>query len=124
MSNRKDVFGRVNNNVDSHNETSADYKCALRLYDEFVKKRSSGVFYQILSIVFMVGSFLNTARGESGYLYLFLAVLAYIPYAITYKANREADYNNLKYVTLVYILGELTKSFETFDRDHSNGEKE
>ena len=124
MTNRKDVFDRVNDNADSHNDASENYKCALRLYDEFVRKRSSGVFYQILSIVFMVGSILNTARGESGYLYLFLAVLVYIPYAITYKANREADYNNLKYVTLMYILGELTKSPITFNDNHSNGEKE
>lgn len=123
MSNRKDVFGRVND-AGSSNDVSTDYKNILRLYEEFVRKRSSGTFYQILSIVFMVGSILNTARGESGYLYLLLAVLVYIPYAITYKANREADYNHLKYLTSMYVLGELTKSFGTFDGNHSSGEKE
>lgn len=123
MSNRKDVFGRVNN-AGSNNDVSADYKNILRLYEEFARKRSNGTFYQILSIVFMVGSILNTARGESGYLYLLLAVLVYIPYAITYKANREADYNHLKYLTAMYVLGEFTKSFKIFDGNHSSGEKE
>lgn len=123
MSNRKDIFDRVNN-AGSNNDASTDYKNILRLYEEFARKRSSGTFYQILSIVFMVGSILNTARGESGYLYLLLAVLVYIPYAITYKANREADYNHLKYLTAMYVLGEFTKTFKIFDEDHSNGEKE
>ena len=123
MSNKKDVFDRINGNVNSSNEAHADYSTVLRLHEEFLRKRSSGAFYQILSIVFMIGSILNTARGESGYLYLFLAVLAYIPYAITYKANREADYNHLKYVTLVYILGKSTKLTETFNGNRSNGEK-
>lgn len=123
MSNRKDIFDRVNN-AGLNNDVSADYNSILKVYEEFARKRSSGTFYQILSIVFMIGSILNTARGESGYLYLLLAVLVYIPYAITYKANREADYNHLKYLTSMYVLGEFVKSFRIFDGDHSNGEKE
>lgn len=111
MNNKNIDLENVGKSIENEKfDSNSMKKTILDQYEFFVRKRSEGRYFQYLAILFLFGSILCTMRGDVfGYFYLFLAILSYIPYSIIYKANREADFKHLEYLSKVYLVSSIAE---------------